>query len=61
MKVLLLHAFPFDERMWEGYEGVAPRLYGRGESIDRWAQAPAVAKSLYIAAARPAWFITFPK
>ena len=34
MKVLLLHAFPFDERMWEGYEGVAPRLYGRGGSID---------------------------
>jgi len=38
MRTLLLHAFPFDERMWEGYEGVAPRLYGRGESIDRWAQ-----------------------
>ena len=38
MKVLLLHAFPFDERMWEGYEGVAPRLYGRGDSIDGWAQ-----------------------
>ena len=38
MKVLLLHAFPFDERMWEGYEGVAPRLYGRGGSIDDWAQ-----------------------
>jgi pimeloyl-ACP methyl ester carboxylesterase len=38
VKILLLHAFPFDERMWEGYEGVAPRLYGRGESIDEWAQ-----------------------
>jgi pimeloyl-ACP methyl ester carboxylesterase len=38
VKTLLLHAFPFDERMWEGYEGVAPRLYGRGESIDEWAQ-----------------------
>jgi pimeloyl-ACP methyl ester carboxylesterase len=35
---LLLHAFPLDERMWEGYEGLAPQLYGRGESIDRWAQ-----------------------
>jgi pimeloyl-ACP methyl ester carboxylesterase len=38
VKTLLLHAFPLDERMWEGYEGVAPRLYGRGESIDAWAQ-----------------------
>jgi pimeloyl-ACP methyl ester carboxylesterase len=38
MKRLLLHAFPLDERMWEGYEGLAPRLYGRGESIDGWAQ-----------------------
>jgi 3-oxoadipate enol-lactonase len=33
-----LHAFPLDERMWEGQEGLAPRLYGRGESIDGWAQ-----------------------
>jgi len=38
VKRLLLHAFPLDERMWEGYEGVAPRLYGRGGSIDGWAQ-----------------------
>ena len=38
MKTVLLHAFPLDERMWEGYEGVAPRLYGRGASIDGWAQ-----------------------
>ena len=38
MTVLLLHAFPLDERMWEGYEGVAPRLYGRGGSIEGWAQ-----------------------
>lgn len=38
MKTLLLHAFPLDERMWDGYEGVAPRLYGRGGSIDGWAQ-----------------------
>jgi len=38
LKTVLLHAFPLDERMWEGYEGVAPRLYGRGGSIDGWAQ-----------------------
>jgi pimeloyl-ACP methyl ester carboxylesterase len=46
MKVLLLHAWPPDERMWErqvrtlrdaGHEPVAPRLYGRGPSIDDWA------------------------
>lgn len=46
MKVLLLHAWPLDERMWEpqvaalagaGFEPVAPRLYGRGPSIDGWA------------------------
>ena len=44
MKVLLLHAFPLDERMWEpqleslrDYEVWTPRLYGRGESLDDWA------------------------
>jgi len=46
MKVLLLHAWPPDERMWEpqlatvrdaGFEPVAARLYGRGPSIDGWA------------------------
>ena len=46
MKVLLLHAWPLDERMWEpqvaalagaGFEPVTPRLYGRGSSIDGWA------------------------
>ena len=42
MKTLLLHAFPLDERMWEGYEGIAPRLYGRGGRIDSWAQQLAV-------------------
>lgn len=36
MRTLYLHAFPFDERMWS-YED-QPRLYGRGESIDAWAQ-----------------------
>ncbi len=46
MRVLLLHAWPKDERMWErqvallGSEGFtvdAPRLYGRGPAIDGWA------------------------
>jgi len=46
MKVVLLHAWPLDERMWEpqlpaleaaGFEPIAPRLYGRGASIDAWA------------------------
>lgn len=46
MKVLLLHAWPLDERMWEpqlgalreaGFEPLAPRLYGRGAVIDGWA------------------------
>jgi pimeloyl-ACP methyl ester carboxylesterase len=46
VKVVLLHAWPPDEGMWEhqletlgdaGCEPVAPRLYGRGASIDGWA------------------------
>jgi pimeloyl-ACP methyl ester carboxylesterase len=46
VKVLLLHAWPLDERMWDSqvaalraadHEPVAPRLYGRGASIDGWA------------------------
>jgi pimeloyl-ACP methyl ester carboxylesterase len=46
MKVMLLHAWPSDETMWErqvaalrnsGHEPFAPRLYGRGASIDGWA------------------------
>jgi pimeloyl-ACP methyl ester carboxylesterase len=44
MKVMLLHGFPLDERMWEpqletlrDYEVVTPRLYGRGASLDDWA------------------------
>lgn len=46
MKVLLLHSWPLDERMWDaytpaleaaGHEPVAARLYGRGPSIDGWA------------------------
>jgi len=44
--VVLLHALPLDERMWEptrvalrevGAESVAPRLYGRGRTMDEWA------------------------
>jgi 3-oxoadipate enol-lactonase len=44
MNVVLLHAFPLDERMWEpqleslrDYEVSTPRLYGRGPTIDDWA------------------------
>ncbi|HSC92119.1 MAG TPA: alpha/beta fold hydrolase [Gaiellaceae bacterium] len=44
MKVVLLHALPLDERMWErqletlrGRDAVAPRLYGRGRTMDDWA------------------------
>src|SRR5919199_2788238 len=43
MKVLLLHALPLDERMWEPQRGalgdvVAPRLYGRGSRMEEWAR-----------------------
>jgi 3-oxoadipate enol-lactonase len=38
VKVVFLHAFPLDERMWEGEEGIAPRLYGRGRAMDAWAE-----------------------
>jgi pimeloyl-ACP methyl ester carboxylesterase len=44
VKVVLLHAFPLDERMWEpqleplrGYDVAAPRLYGRGRTVDDYA------------------------
>lgn len=44
MKILLLHAFPLDKKMWEpqraalaGHEMIAPRLYGRGRTMDEWA------------------------
>ena len=42
MTVLVLHAFPLDERMWEPQrallpDAVAPRLYGRGLTMDAWA------------------------
>ena len=46
MNVVLLHAFPLDERMWhpqrdalDGFDVIAPRLYGRGPSMDEWASA----------------------
>jgi pimeloyl-ACP methyl ester carboxylesterase len=45
VKIALLHAFPFDERMWEsqqaalsGHELLAPRLYRLGGSMDDWAR-----------------------
>jgi pimeloyl-ACP methyl ester carboxylesterase len=44
VKVLLLHAFPLDERMWEPqlpvlaeHEVSTPHLYGRGRTMDAWA------------------------
>ena len=44
MTVVLLHAFPLDERMWApqlqalvGHDVVAPRLYGRGPTVESWA------------------------
>jgi pimeloyl-ACP methyl ester carboxylesterase len=44
--VVLLHALPLDERMWEGnldafagHEVVAPRLYDLGASMEEWAAA----------------------
>jgi pimeloyl-ACP methyl ester carboxylesterase len=46
--VLLLHAFPLDERMWErqrdalsGHDVVSPRLYGRGQTMDAWSDSVA--------------------
>ena len=43
MTVVLLHALPLDERMWELQRPVVPdavalRLYGRGRSMDAWAE-----------------------
>lgn len=44
MNVLLLHALPLDERMWQPqlpalrkHEVIAPRLYGRGQTMNAWA------------------------
>ena len=48
MNVLLLHAFPLDERMWEPqrlalaeHDVSAPRLYGRGQTMEAWADSVA--------------------
>ena len=45
MNVLLLHALPLDERMWEPqrpaiaqHDVAAPRLYGRGRTMTAWAE-----------------------
>ena len=43
MTILLLHALPLDERMWEPQraafpDAVTPRLYGRGSSMEGWAR-----------------------
>ena len=43
MTLLLLHALPLDERMWEPQraafpDAVTPRLYGRGSSMEGWAR-----------------------
>ncbi len=42
MTVLWLHGWPLDERMWarqvSRFGGVAVRLYGRGNSIEGWAE-----------------------
>ena len=44
MTVVLLHAFPLDETMWApqhealaGFDVATPRLYGRGRTVDDWA------------------------
>jgi len=44
MKIVFLHALPFDRRMWEpqldafpGHEVHAPTLYGPGATFDDWA------------------------
>jgi pimeloyl-ACP methyl ester carboxylesterase len=33
---VFLHAYPLDERMWPE-DALAPRLYGRGRTMDEWA------------------------
>ena len=38
MTIVQLHAFPLDERMWDGADA-APRLYGLGSSMDEWGDA----------------------
>lgn len=42
MNLVWLHGWPLDERQWERqlarFGGVAPSLYGRGASVDGWAE-----------------------
>ena len=38
MTTVFLHALPYDPSMWDGYDGAKPRLYGRGPSIEAWAE-----------------------
>jgi pimeloyl-ACP methyl ester carboxylesterase len=45
VRLLLLHALPLDERMWDGqrdvlgdYDVITPLLYGRGSTMDAWAE-----------------------
>lgn len=38
MPTVFLHALPYDPSMWDGYDGEKPRLYGRGRSIEAWAE-----------------------
>jgi len=42
MTMVWLHGWPLDERMWgrqvERFGGIAVRLYGRGNSMDDWAE-----------------------
>jgi pimeloyl-ACP methyl ester carboxylesterase len=35
---VFLHALPYDPSMWDGFDGAKPRLYGRGASIEKWAE-----------------------
>lgn len=43
MRLVLLHALPFDHRMWDltpSVEGAySPTLYGSGDSVQQWAAA----------------------
>jgi len=38
VRVVYLHAFPFDERMWGRRYGTAPQLFRLGATTDEWAQ-----------------------
>lgn len=43
VRLVLLHALPFDHRMWDLTPSVAgahsPTLYGAGDSVQQWADA----------------------